>query len=77
LIGMDKIEIIAEAEHLGTFESSSAPCQEACVLFEPKDPATRARIRDCERAEQSLDMQALIDDAVANTEARALKFPTK
>lgn len=75
LIGLDKTEIIAEAQGLDTFESSSAPCQEACVLFEPKNPATKARIIDTERAERALDLETLVRDAVDATELRSLRFP--
>jgi thiamine biosynthesis protein ThiI len=75
LIGLDKLEIIDEARALGTFEISSAPCQEACVLFEPKQPATKARLRDLQKAEQSLDLPAMIEEAVAATETRALRSP--
>lgn len=75
LVGMDKIEIIAEAQKLGTFEVSSAPCQEACVLFEPKSPATKARLLDAERAERALDMELLVSQAVASAEVRVLRFP--
>jgi thiamine biosynthesis protein ThiI len=75
LIGLDKIEIIAEAQRLGTFESSSAPCQEACVLFEPRRPATKARLIDVERAERALDLQAMVAAAVEQTEVRTLRFP--
>ena len=75
LIGRDKTEIIEEARALGTFEVSSAPCQEACVLFEPKSPVTKARLRDVERAEGQLDLQAMTNDAAAAAEVRALRFP--
>lgn len=75
LIGMDKIEIIDEAHRLGTFETSSAPCQEACVLFEPARPATKARLRDVQRAERALDLDSLVAEAVAGAELRALRFP--
>jgi thiamine biosynthesis protein ThiI len=77
LVGRDKIEIIDESRALGTFEVSSAPCQEACVLFEPKSPITRARAADCERAEQELDIDALVAAAVAGTELRVLRFPER
>ena len=75
LIGRDKTEIIEEARALGTFEVSSAPCQEACVLFEPKSPVTKARLRDVERAEGQLDLDAMTDEAAAAAEVRALRFP--
>lgn len=75
LIGLDKLEIIEEARRLRTFDVSSAPCQEACVLFEPRNPVTRARAADVERAEASLDVEALVTDAVAATELRTIRFP--
>ena len=75
LIGLDKTEIIASAQSLGTFEVSSAPCQEACVLFEPKSPVTKARIVDLRAAEASLDLDGLVSDAVSNTDVRSFGFP--
>jgi thiamine biosynthesis protein ThiI len=75
LIGRDKTEIIEEARALGTFDVSSAPCQEACVLFEPKSPATKARLRDVERAESTLDLAAMTKDAADAAELRILTFP--
>jgi len=76
LIGRDKTEIIEEARALGTFEVSSAPCQEACVLFEPKNPVTKARLRDVERAEVSLDLETMTKEAADAAELRVLTFPT-
>ncbi|HEX9775931.1 MAG TPA: tRNA uracil 4-sulfurtransferase ThiI [Actinomycetota bacterium] len=75
LIGLDKLEIIGQARALGTFEVSSAPCQEACVLFEPKGPVTKGRIQDMQRAESALDVRALVQEAVSNTETKRLTWP--
>ena len=75
LIGLDKLEIIEQAQALGTFEPASAPCQEACVLFEPKQPATKARIIDAQRAEASLDLGAWVAQAVAASERVDLRWP--
>ena len=55
LIGMDKDEITAEAQRLGTYPISIIPDQDCCTLFTPRHPATRARQRDVERAEAALD----------------------
>lgn len=74
LIGLDKLEIIESAQGLGTFEASSAPCQDACVLFEPKSPTTRAKIPDLERAESALDVDALVKAAVDATEVESFRF---
>ncbi|HVL90012.1 MAG TPA: tRNA uracil 4-sulfurtransferase ThiI [Actinomycetota bacterium] len=75
LIALDKIEIIDEAHRLGTFEASSAPCQEACVLFEPKRPATKASVQEARRAEAKLDVDALAREAFANAELRQYRYP--
>ena len=46
LIGMDKDEITAEAQRLGTYPISIIPDQDCCTLFTPKHPATKARRAD-------------------------------
>ena len=62
LIGMDKEEITAEAQRLGTYPISIIPDQDCCTLFTPRHPATRAR----ERATSSAPRPALaIDEIVA------------
>lgn len=75
LIGEDKIEIIAESQAHGLFETSSAPCQEACVLFEPKRPATKASAAQCRDAEAALDVDALVQEAAGTAELRRYTFP--
>lgn len=75
LIGRDKEEIVTEATALGTFEISSAPCQEACVLFEPKRPATKSSVEQVRRAEETLDLKALVAEAVDTAEVATFRFP--
>jgi tRNA uracil 4-sulfurtransferase len=75
LIGEDKIDIIAASQRHGLFEVSSAPCQEACVLFEPKRPATKASASQARAAEEPLDVDGLVSDAVAAAELRTYRFP--
>ena len=62
---MDKDEIIAEAQRLGTYPISIIPDQDCCTLFTPRHPATRARLRDVEAAEQALPIDEMVDGAVA------------
>ena len=75
LVGRDKEEIVDEARALGTFEVSSAPCQEAGVLFEPKRPATKARVDQARDAERGLDLGRLVADAITASEVRRFSFP--
>jgi thiamine biosynthesis protein ThiI len=76
LIGWDKTEIIAESQRLGMFETSSAPCQEACVLFEPKRPATKASIAAVRAAENELPLDDLVRAAVEHAEVTSLRLPS-
>jgi thiamine biosynthesis protein ThiI len=75
LVGMDKEEIVAQAERLGTYPISIVPDQDCCQLFTPRNPATRARLSDVEAAEQSLPLEELIETAAAGAEVEQYRFP--
>jgi thiamine biosynthesis protein ThiI len=75
LVGMDKEEIVAQAERLGTYPISIVPDQDCCQLFTPRNPATRARLPDVEAAEQSLPLEELIEGAAAAAEVEQYRFP--
>jgi thiamine biosynthesis protein ThiI len=75
LIGFDKEEITAEAQQIGTYETSILPDDDCCTLFTPRFPATRAARTTVEAAEQELDVQALVAEAVAAAEVEDFSFP--
>jgi thiamine biosynthesis protein ThiI len=75
LIGMDKDEITAEAQRLGTYPISIIPDQDCCTLFTPKHPATKARGADVERAEATLSVEEIVERAVAAAEVEDFEFP--
>ncbi len=66
LIGMDKNEIVERALMYGTFETSILPYEDCCTVFVPKHPATKPRMSEIEKAEASLDMDAMIAAAIEN-----------
>ena len=68
LIGMDKEDIIAISRKIDTFSISIQPYEDCCTVFTPKHPRTRPTIEQCERAEAALDIDALVDKAIAQTE---------
>lgn len=74
LIGFDKVEIIAKAEQMGTFEVSTLPHQDCCSLFVPKHPATRASLEDLDKAEKGLDITALVETAMNGIEQKIVSF---
>ncbi len=75
LIGFDKEEITAEAQQIGTYETSILPDDDCCTLFSPRFPATRATRGTVEAAEQALDVPALVAEAVAAAEVEDFSFP--
>jgi thiamine biosynthesis protein ThiI len=77
LVGMDKNEIIVEARKLGTFETSILPDEDCCTLFTPPHPETHAKPKEVEESEARLDVDRMVNDAVAQTEVVRLKFPAR
>lgn len=75
LIGMDKLEITAEAQRLGTFEISIEPDADCCTLFVPRHPATRVGAEEVVRAESRLDMARLVADGCAGARFESYDFP--
>ncbi len=75
LVGMDKEEIVAEAERLGSYSISIIPDQDCCTLFTPRHPATRARAIDVERAEAGLPIEEIVERAVTAAEVEDFEFP--
>jgi len=68
LIGMDKSEIIQQAQAIGTFETSIEPDQDCCTLFVPKHPRTRCDLPSILRFEEDLDIPAFIQQGLEGTE---------
>ena len=68
LIGMDKTEIMAIAQKIDTFETSILPYEDCCTVFTPRHPVTKPKLSTMPDAERRLDVDALVDEAVAATE---------
>ncbi len=75
LIGMDKEEITAQAQAIGSYPISIIPDQDCCTLFTPRNPLTRARLAQIEAAEMALPVDALVDRAVAEAVVEEFEFP--
>ena len=68
LIAMDKIDIIAKAQEIGTFETSIEPYEDCCTVFLPKHPTTRPQLDKIEISDSKLDINALVESAIAEEE---------
>lgn len=76
LIGTDKLDIIGEAQRLGTFEISSMDAPDCCTLFMPRSPETHAKLEDVEAAEALFPMEQWIQELVEAAEAHDYACPS-
>ena len=67
LIGMDKDEVVAISRKIETFDISILPYEDCCTVFTPKHPRTKPTIEYVEECEKALEVDRLVDEAVANT----------
>ena len=74
VVGMDKEEIVRISRKIGTFETSILPFEDCCTVFTPKHPRTKPKVADLVEAEQALDVEALVEEAVANIERVMLEL---
>ena len=67
-IGMDKEEIINLAEKIDTYSTSIIPHEDCCTLFAPEHPITHPDFEKMNIEYQKLELNGLIEEAVAGTE---------
>ena len=75
LVGLDKDEIILEAQRLGTYPISIIPDQDCCTLFTPRHPATRARAHEVAAAEEALPIEEIVRQAATDGVVESFRFP--
>ena len=68
LISMDKSDIIDIAQEIGTYDISIVPEEDCCSVFAPKKPITKPKLDRIEKSEEKLDIEALIEGAMATIE---------
>lgn len=73
LIAMDKEDIMDIAREIGTYETSILPYEDCCTIFVPKHPKTAPRLDAMRKSESVLDIDALVQKAIDNTEKIILK----
>ena len=74
LIGMDKEEIIKISRDIDAFETSILPYEDCCTVFTPKHPHTRPKPGQCAEAEKGLDIEPLIERAIAGIEYSYIEY---
>ena len=69
---MDKTEIINLAEKIGTFDLSIQPFEDCCTIFAPPRPKTKPKIDKAREFENRLDVEGLIDRALAGIKVTSI-----
>ena len=72
LVGFDKNEIIVRAKKIGTYDTSVLPFEDCCTVFLPDFPAIKPKLSFIEEEESKLDVDGLVEEAVAGLEQIAL-----
>lgn len=73
LIAMNKPDIIKIAKEIGTFETSILPYEDCCTVFLPKHPVTKPTLSMIRESEALLNVEGLIQDALANMSETLIK----
>ena len=76
LIGNDKLDIIADAQRLGTFEISSTDAPDCCTLFMPRNPETHAKMDAVLEAESAFPIDRWIEELVEAAEPKDYACPS-
>jgi len=75
LIGMDKLEITAQAQRIGTFDISIEPGRGLLHALPPRHPATRTGADEIRAAEAGLDLDRLVKAGVDGAAVEVFAFP--
>lgn len=75
LIGTDKLEIISEAQRLGTFDISSQDAPDCCTLFMPRSPETHAKLDKVLEAEAALPIDTWVPEIADSAEPHDYACP--
>ena len=74
VIGMDKQEIILISRKIGTFDTSIQPYEDCCTVFTPRHPKTHPHLDEVLEYEKVLDVEGLVERAMANIERRTISM---
>ena len=74
---MDKLEIIDIAKRIGTYETSILPFEDCCTIFDPKNPVTKPKEKECLFYESKFDYESLVNECIENDEIIKVSYRDK
>lgn len=76
LVGTDKIDIIADAQQLGSYEISSQDAPDCCTLFMPRSPETHAKLPKVIEAEAAFPIDRWVQELADSAEVHDYRCPS-
>lgn len=76
VVTMDKLEIIALSEKIGTYQTSIQPFEDCCTIFTPKNPVTKPTLKKAQHLEARINYEELIEACLTKIETIDV-YPTK
>ncbi|HBS93705.1 MAG TPA: tRNA 4-thiouridine(8) synthase ThiI [Firmicutes bacterium] len=73
VVALDKVEIMDISRRIGTYNTSIEPFQDCCTLFVSSHPKTRPTLAQAAAAEEHLDINQLVAQALEGIESRIFK----
>lgn len=70
---LDKLEIIALAEKIGTYETSILPYEDCCTIFVPDHPVINPELKKCLEYESLIDFEPLIKTAITQEQVITIR----
>ena len=74
LVGLDKEQTVGLAKKIETFDLSTLPYEDCCVLFSPPHPLLKPDLREGIRLYKSLGLTPLIEESLRQAEKRVYKY---
>ena len=74
LSGMNKEEIINQAEEIGTYNISIEPYEDCCSYFVPPNPETKSKIDRINRIEEEIKIDSIINKYIDTIETKDIVF---
>ena len=73
----DKIDIVNLAKKLNTYDISILPYEDCCTIFDPKNPVTKPKEKQCLLLESKFDYNKLVEDCIKNEEIVYISYRNK
>ena len=70
----DKIDIVDFAKKIGTYDISILPFEDCCTIFDPKNPITKPKEKQCLLFEAKFDYNKLVEDCISHEEVVLISY---